>query len=260
MNELQARARWLTERNEIGDGFQCGPIEGGKVVIFVIEKIKHEKHFDTFSFLLHKHCNLEQVDSNDIQNRVLEQGNIKSIIFPGGPVCDVQKVIGKEVAKSISQFIHAGGSYIGICAGAFIASADGYFGCKKGWGLLNLKTSWYPGVGTAKNEIIESKDWIMDCPNVDLYFCNGPMFSIPKKQGKNSLINKKTNPPTVIVKYVDIKTNKGSVSRNQVDSYPAAVVQGIFGNGTVICFGPHPEASGNTWSNCLVNAILSTLK
>ena len=259
-SELAERVKWMRTRMSIGNGFVCGNKDGPKIAIFVEKKEKNERHFDTFAFLLHKKCTVVQVDHDDlVQKKILLQ-DFKAIIFPGGPVCHVHESLQKDGAKQVAKFVFNGGGFVGVCAGAFIASAKGYGGCKPGWQLLNVETSWHPGVGSASTNFQNDTNWLEKSfsDKNELYFANGPMFCIPDKQnGYNKLIKKKTNTPNFIAKYTSINTDKNKCSDDHMANFPGAIIEGNFGDGKVICFGPHPEASSN-WPPQLVNAILST--
>ena len=206
-DELAARAMWIRVRNKIGDGYSIGKKDGPKVVIFVEEKAKNEKHFDTFAFLLFRQCFLVQVDRNDIvEGKVLDGDDIQAIIFPGGAVHSVHRSLTKEGAREVSKFVYRGGGYVGVCAGAFIASGRGYTGSKSGWQLMNVDTSWYPGVGTAQCVIMNNTEWVdgLSDPK-DLYFANGAMFSKKTSSGRNKLINKPTSQQTLLLLLLSIR-------------------------------------------------------
>jgi hypothetical protein len=148
LSEIQLRAAWRIKRDQIGDGFTCrcsGTAEAN-CGVFVLEKKKHEKKFDELAFLLSTSFNLKQVDSADVAAGI---AGIDVLIFPGGSIFEVHDKMKSAIAP-LAKWIRAGGGYVGICAGAFLAAADGYAGADPSTPLLGAAGSWRPGVGTAK--------------------------------------------------------------------------------------------------------------
>ena len=140
-HELSARIAWKQTRNQ-WDGLSCGSSSLPRIAFFVLEKTPHERHFDTFAFHLHQQYHLEQVDHSDlVRKAVLEDDSFQAIIFPGGSVFDVHKHLTEAGAKAVAKFVHRGGGYVGVCAGAFLATGRGYGGAESGWQLI-AKTSW----------------------------------------------------------------------------------------------------------------------
>ena len=111
------------------------------------------------------------------------------VVFPGGSGSKEAAAIGTDGCKAVKEFVEAGGGYIGICAGAFLATA------KYDWGLalVNAKTftgkrlipgvgeksMWFRGSGTVKMELTEEgKRTLGDAADlVELRYANGPILS-----------------------------------------------------------------------------------
>ncbi len=70
------------------------------------------------------------VRSDDIKNGQLK--NYKMLFVPGGWASNKLKALGEDGIKKIKEFVKDGGSYLGFCGGAGLATKDGI-------GLLNIK-------------------------------------------------------------------------------------------------------------------------
>ncbi len=77
-------------------------------------------------------CNLsfELIRSSDIKNGRLK--NFRMLFVPGGWASNKIKTLGDEGINEIKKFVQKGGSYLGLCGGAGLATMDGI-------GLLNIK-------------------------------------------------------------------------------------------------------------------------
>ena len=77
---------------------------------------------------------LRWVGAADVRGGVLDQFDV--VVFPGGSGSKQAQALGPEGRRAVQQFVHGGGGYVGICAGAYLATA------KYDWGLalVNAKT------------------------------------------------------------------------------------------------------------------------
>ena len=190
--------------------------------------------------------NISMTTSSEICNESLSNGKTKLLVMPGGrdlPYC--QQLNGPGNGE-IRRFVQDGGSYLGLCAGA-------YYACKaiefsKGDIELEIceerELKLYPGVAAGPvypgfsyasnkgskpvpitlmenfNEIIDSK--LPRSGNFLTYYNGGPYFMpLETREGNTKLAN-------VLATY---------------DTGQPAIVQSIFGSGRVILSGPHLEAS-----------------
>jgi glutamine amidotransferase PdxT len=156
--------------------------------------------------------------------------NCTCLIVPGGDTSVYAATLSKNFNK-IGEFVLAGGKYIGICAGAYIASDRVELpGHPEGLGIINITNKRRSGIGLV--------DIIMDldnpvaegCPKLmKIWYQNGP-YIIPGEGVK------------VVARY---------------DEDYAAVVHSKYGKGNVIIFSPHPEGS---IENGIDPAKLGTIK
>ena len=153
---------------------------------------------------------------------------------------------------------------IGFCAGAFVVSADMFQGSNPDRSMCRLPTNWLPGIGSADVELTERGKEIFgmeSCP-APLYFANGPMFKEDVKEGSSFKFNGKNlkhGKPECLVRYKSIKTDQKELKQGEIE-YDVACFCSSFGKGTLLCFGPHPEASGKGWTKAIQNAIMNILK
>lgn len=186
---------------------------------------------------------LHHVGPADIRAGVLNQFDV--VIFPGGSGSKEAAAIGEEGRKAVRKFVESGGGYVGICAGAFLATA------KYDWSLalVNAKTftgkrhipgvgeksMWFRGTGTVKMELTdEGKKILGDLPGpVELRYANGPILSPAGKEGL---------PEYVSLAFFRTEISKYEPQKETMIDTPA-IVASEFGGGRAIAISPHPEAT-----------------
>jgi glutamine amidotransferase-like uncharacterized protein len=85
------------------------------------------------------------------------------ILFPGGSGSAFYKRLGEEMGLRIKRWVGGGGSYIGVCAGAYLASNH-----LKITPLVIPDHAWERGL---HDVVIESDEW-----NLSVNYHNGPIF------------------------------------------------------------------------------------
>lgn len=125
-------------------------------------------------------------------------------------------------AEDLENFVSSGNGYVGICAGAYAASAhvDDYY---DGWGLaphINSKSVDY--VGNLQISMTQNESILNSSDTETLYHWNGP--AMYETDGSND----------TMAEYTDNETG--------YQNY-AAIVNDTYGSGRVILSGPHPELS-----------------
>ena len=185
------------------------------------------------------HLDYELVNSsrlNEMPEAQLRQHRL--LIVPGGNFIDMGNSLTPGAAANIRNAVYEGLSYLGICAGAFLAGDMRYNG-------LNLTSGVRFGFYSAESRGIRKGAVAITSPNastLDQYWEDGPQL---------------TGWGTVVAKYPD---------------ETPAVVEGTFGNGWVILAGVHPEApeswrremffttpasADNAYAATLINAALN---
>jgi putative intracellular protease/amidase len=153
------------------------------------------------------------------------------VIFTGGSGGRQANMIGLLGREQVRRFVEAGGGYVGICAGAYLA-CDGFL-----WGIkvLDAKTpspKWERGGAELKIESTADGQTVMGLPQeTTVKYHNGPLL-VPANNPAIPDFEPLTFFRTEVAK-------NGSPAGIMVNS--PAIVRGQFGAGRVIVCSPHPE-------------------
>ncbi|WP_394796263.1 BPL-N domain-containing protein [Armatimonas sp.] len=175
---------------------------------------------------------VEQLKVKDIQaGRVAE---FALVVFPGGTGGGEAKALGEDGREKIRQFVREGKGYIGICAGAYLASCDYPWSLS----LLNAKVldkqHWARGNGAVVIGLSgEGKKLLQrpDSDQVSIAYRQGPLLAPAGKPG--------LPPYTELARYIGEVALKGAPKG--VMPGTTAIAAAEFGKGRVVCFSPHPE-------------------
>ena len=199
----------------------------------------------------------KSVSPADIQAGGLTWGDV--VIVPGGSAPKQAVAIGDKGKKSLREFVQAGGGYVGICAGGFLATAK----YDSGLSLVNakpiagkidipgigLKSMSARGGGIVKMELTDAGRKVLgNFPNIlEVRFGGGPIFS---PAGMDDL-----------PEYVSLATFRSEIwdfefQQGTMVNTPA-IIASRFGEGRIIIFSPHPETTKGLES-LVRQAILAT--
>ncbi|MEA1964214.1 MAG: BPL-N domain-containing protein [Candidatus Aerophobetes bacterium] len=149
----------------------------------------------------------------------IKKGNLKNylvLIIPGGYTKRAVSSLGKKGFEMIRRFVADGGGYIGICAGAYLASQRVEIpGRPQGLGIIDIKNIRKKGIGMRKIYLKEHPITEGLKREVAIRYQNGPEILI-KGEAKEA------------ARYKD-----GSL----------AIATASSGKGKVVIFSPHPEGS-----------------
>lgn len=171
------------------------------------------------------------ISAKEIRGGRLEEFDV--LIHPGGSGSGQAKSLGDEGKQRVRQFITDGGGYIGICAGAYLASAEYPWALK----LLDARVvddeHWARGVGKVQLRIRPGGRSALatDQELATVYYENGPLLGPANSKELpdfESLADFET----------EIATNGAPKG---VMKGTSAIARGSFGQGRVVCFSPHPE-------------------
>jgi predicted deacylase/putative intracellular protease/amidase len=173
---------------------------------------------------------ITQVTPEEIQNGVLASYDV--VIFAGGSGSGQAAALGEDGREAVRQFVGAGGGYIGICAGAYLATS----GYTWSLNLINARTvspKWRRGRGTVKVELTSSGCSILGgrAAEVDVLYANGPIVAPADKEDLPEF-------DTLAFFRTELAENDTPVGI-MVDS--PAIFASPFKNGRVACISPHPE-------------------
>lgn len=178
-----------------------------------------------------ENVSVKKLMADDIRNEAL--GDVDVLIQPGGSGGGQGRHLGEEGREKIRGFIREGSGFIGICAGAYLASAD------YPWSLNVLdarvvdRQHWARGKGIVQIELTDSGRKTLKSKEQELQilYAQGPLLA------------PRNNPD--IADFETLATFKTEIAKNGapegVMKGTTAIARGEFGRGRVFCFSPHPE-------------------
>lgn len=155
------------------------------------------------------------------------------LIHPGGSGGGQGRHLREDGREMIRSFIRDGGGFIGICAGAYLASAD------YPWSLNVLdarvldRKHWARGKGIVQITLTDTGREMLksEKPQLEIYYAQGPLLA-PRDHPD-------------IDDYEIIATFRTEIAKNGapmgVMKGTTAIARGQYGRGRVVCFSPHPE-------------------
>ena len=169
------------------------------------------------------------------------------VIFTGGSGSRQASTIGLAGREQVRRFVEAGGGYVGICAGAYLA-CDGF-----SWSVhvLDAKTPsslWERGHADLEIETAEQGRALLGFPAAaKVIYHNGPVITPANNDA--------------IPDYEPLALFRSEVSKTpkhaglQINT--PAMVRGTFGKGRVLVSSPHPEqtAGMEQWIEKAVRAV-----
>jgi putative intracellular protease/amidase len=194
-------------------GNEAGPIN-------VQRCLSREEGFDT-----------KRVNAADIRAGALARFDV--LVHPGGSGSAQAKQLGETGRQKIREFVDQGGGFLGICAGAYLASADYEWSL----GLLDAKVldrkHWARGKGDVQVRLFDSGRKFLgeDRSVVDVYYAQGPLLAPADKA---------EIPDYECLAVFETEMAKKGAPTGVMKGTTAAA-RGTFGRGHVFCFSPHPE-------------------
>ena len=172
---------------------------------------------------------IQQVTAEEIKGGALT--NYQVVIFAGGMANKQAEALGEKGREAVRSFVGSGGGYIGICAGAYLATAKSY-----GLKIIDAQTvspKWQRGRGEVKIELTKQGQGIL--PKLEgehsILYVNGPVVEpagLPDLEDYQALAVFRTE-----------LAKNGTPAGVMVNS--PAIFAGPFGKGRVVCISPHPE-------------------
>lgn len=172
-----------------------------------------------------------RVRPEDIASGCLKEYDV--LIMPGGSGSLQAQKLGETGRENIRTWVKNGGGYVGICAGAYLATT--YYP----WSLniLNARVvdreHWARGTGQVKVEFTPEGKTALHAPEgeAEIYYGQGPLLAPDTKA--------EPAPFETLARYKSEIAKKGAPSGVMVGT--TAMARGTFGQGRVICFSPHAE-------------------
>lgn len=155
------------------------------------------------------------------------------LIQPGGSGGGQGRHLGAPGREKIRGFVRGGGGFIGICAGAYLASAHYPWSLN----LLDAKVidtrHWNRGNATVDIALTDAGREVLSTTKekLQIHYAQGPLLA-------------PANRPE-IEDYTEMARFETEVAKNGAPKGvmigTTAIARGRFGQGRVICFSPHPE-------------------
>lgn len=171
-----------------------------------------------------------EVSPEEIRGGVLTNYNV--VIFAGGSGSKQAEAIGEAGREAVRQFVSQGGGYVGICAGAYLATS----GFPWSLHLIAAKTvssKWKRGRGNVKMELTEKGREILGgrAGPFEVHYANGPVVA-PAKEPSLS-------------EYAPLAFFRTEMAENEAPAgvmvNSPAIFAGDYKKGRVVCISPHPE-------------------
>lgn len=168
----------------------------------------------------------EQIKNDDL-------GRFDLIIFSGGGASKQGESIGEIGRENIRSYIKGGGSYLGVCAGAYLATANFDWSLR----ILNAetlsKTEWQRGKAFLDLEITSDGENILGKVEgkFKCRYNNGPLF---RPMGLSEL------PAYKVAAYFRSEVADNGATPGVMVNTPAAIFS-EYGEGKVFVVSPHPE-------------------
>jgi glutamine amidotransferase-like uncharacterized protein len=167
----------------------------------------------------------------DIREGVLD--GARGIVIPGGGARSIALAMRQDGVRRVNDFIKAGGSYIGVCAGAYFPTS----GMKEYSGISHLKHSspWMKGSGDLKVELTPEGIELLgeEFKSFTTRYNNGPVFPDigPPPEGA---------PQQPVTSLAVFKESSKKTHDYMIDT--PAILATKWGKGRLLTISPHPES------------------
>jgi glutamine amidotransferase-like uncharacterized protein len=175
----------------------------------------------------------KRVSSDEIREGVLVDFDV--LIMPGGSGSKQAERLQASGREMIREFVRAGGGYVGICAGSYLASSHYDWSL----GLINARVwdraHWARGGGDVSIRMTDAGWGLLGRGgSVDVRYNQGPLL-VPDDQADLPGYE-------VLATFETEVADKGAQPGSMVGTH--AIIRSMYGQGRVICYSPHPEVSG----------------
>lgn len=172
-----------------------------------------------------------------LTSREIREGGLAGydvLIMPGGSGSKQAERLEEVGREKIREFVRAGGGYVGICAGSYLASSHYDWSL----GLINARVwdraHWDRGGGEVCLRMTD--------PGADLLGLGG---SVPVHYNQGPLLvpDDEADLPgyQVLATFETEVATKGAQPGSMTGTH--AIIRSTYGRGRVICYSPHPEVT-----------------
>lgn len=168
--------------------------------------------------------------ADEIEAGALEHFQV--VVFPGGSSTKQGESLGEANRRKVQEFVQRGGGYVGICAGAYLATTEFPWSLQ----ILDAKpcsAEKYRGRGTVAMELTPAGRKILGADQrcCEVRYHNGPILMRAQRADLPDF-----QPWAVFRSEV---SESGTPAGLMVGA--PAIVAGRYGRGRVVCFSPHPD-------------------
>jgi glutamine amidotransferase-like uncharacterized protein len=183
----------------------------------------------------------QYIKATDIRTGTLD--SLNGVVFPGGNARQQSEALAVEGRDAVRKYVQSGGGYLGICAGAYLATAQ------SDWclGLINtqyltgdidipgvgMRSMSDRGIGIVKIELTEAGKAIFGRTSglTDVRYTGGPIFCGTELQDLSQIL--------VLARF-RTEIAQYEAQRGTMVNTPA-IIASRYGKGRVFAISPHPE-------------------
>eukprot|EP00039_Didymoeca_costata_P006516 m.90987 g.90987 ORF g.90987 m.90987 type:complete len:248 (+) comp13285_c0_seq1:58-801(+) len=228
----------------------CLSASGDKAVRLVLWEVENQSSVHEvlqssgydFDFTVLTKDNATEFIENKLNNEY------DAIFFPGGSGHTEATDLTPKGITAVRQFVKNGGGYIGICAGAYLATSNFSWSLH----LINAaqKEPWDRGMGMVTINFTETGNSKLQVPYADIpiFYGQGPILkpfddpSLPSYE--------------VLAVYTsEIHSKHTNETKGQMVGTPA-IITAPYGNGKVLLSSPHPELTKPPIVKLLLHYVL----
>jgi len=176
---------------------------------------------------------VSRVTTADIVAGKLDEFDV--LIHPGGSGSKQGNDLGEDGRQQVRQFVSQGGGFLGVCAGAYLATNDYTWSLN----LIDAKVvdrkHWARGTGTVQLELSPSGQDLFKAKSseLEIFYGQGPL-----------LARREWDDPK-IPDYESLAIYGSEIAKNGAPNGimkgTSAAVRCAYGKGRVFCFSAHPE-------------------
>lgn len=174
-----------------------------------------------------------RITAAEIQGDKLAEVDV--LVHPGGSGGGQGKALGENGRKAVRDFVHAGGGYLGVCGGAYLATNDYEWSLNLIDAKVVDKRHWARGIGDVQLQLSKEGTAFFSQtePVLSIHYAQGPLLARPEWD----------NPDVPNYESLAIfKTEMALKGAPEgVMARTSAAVRAQYGKGRVFCFSPHPE-------------------
>lgn len=178
--------------------------------------------------------------SSTLRARVLTPAQVRAgalssaraLLVTGGRGSRQGRALGEEGREALRRFVHAGGGYVGICAGSYLALQRPEGSSEESYKAAFVAAAhatgdaWQRGIAPIPVRSPGGGDAIV------LHYANGPLFDVVRVEG--------LPPPRVLARFEDeVSSTRGGTQPGQMRGAPALIATS-YGRGEVVLFSPNP--------------------